>query len=295
MRRCTDHHVSRINYSLPSSFSSSSSLLSFFSSFSHYLLTKNRMPFLPSSLDSNLLKTPSLPLTSNKFPSFPDQMKSTPSINQMNPYQLIALKARQATKEREAKRKARLLERSSQSSGSGSSGMMSSGESSLGDGSFPRERSEWGRVQPNPTAVPPSLPSPTSSSIESSESQTNRDPRDDRSILYPTTTTANTPATQASFEQASQIPRGPVPPSIPNGINEISHDTTMEEEDDDADLRRLMNQAQAMLNISGNPSSSESKSPDNSNGTRVLEVETELNKGKVVGISVLPDLNDERR
>jgi hypothetical protein len=288
-------------YSLLSSFSALFHLPSLPSLilFLPYILTHSyRMPFLPSLPDPKLLNTPSLSppdYLTHKFPSNPNQIESTNPHDQMNPYQLIALKARQATKEREAKRKARLLERSSQSSGSGSSGMMSSGESSLGDGSFPRERSEWGRVQPNPTAVPPSLPSPTSSSIESSESQTNRDPRDDRSIPNLITTTHTTPLTQASFEQDSQIPNGPVPPSIPNGINEISHDTTMEEEDDDADLRRLMNQAQAMLNISGNPSSSESKSPDNSNGTRVLEVETELNKGKVVGISVLPDLNDERR
>lgn len=213
----------------------------------------------------------------------------------MNPYQLIALKARQATKEREARRKARLLEKGSQSSGSGSSGVISSGESSLGDGSFPKQRSEWSGVQPTSTSVSPSLPSPTSSSIESSESQTNRDPRDDRSILYPTIITNTAPATQASFEQASQIPRGPVPPSIPNGIKEISHDTTMVEEDDDADLKRLMNQAQAMLNISGNPSSSEDTSPDKGNDPRVMDVVTEVDMGRVVGTSVSVDPNDERR
>lgn len=206
----------------------------------------------------------------------------------MNPYHLIALKARQATKEREAKRKARLLERGSQSSGSGSSGVMSSGESSLGDGSFPRERSEWGGIQPTPTLVSPSLSSSTSST-ESNKSQLKRD----LNTIQPV---RNLPtSTQSPLEQASQISDGPVPPPAPKGMNDSSHDTTMEEEDDDADLKRLMNQAQAMLNISGNSSSTESKSPDKVNDPRALDVETKLDNGKVLGASVLPDPNDERR
>jgi hypothetical protein len=290
---CTDHHVSRINYSLPSSFSSSSSLLSFFSSFSHYLLTKNRMPFLPSSLDSNLLKTPSLPLTSNKFPSFPDQMKSTPSINQMNPYQLIALKARQATKEREAKRKARLLERSSQSSGSGSSGVISSGESSLGSGLFSRKRAYWGGIQPTSTSASLSIPSSSPSTVESCESQTSRDLHTIQPVrILPTTTSTST---QSPLEQASQISNGPVAPPVPNGMNDTSHNTTMEEEDDDADLKRLMNQAQAMLKIADSPSQTENGSQKMVNSSEVLVNKSELDMGTVVSTSVLPDPNDEKR
>jgi hypothetical protein len=293
-------------YSLPSSFSSLfhlpslPSLIVFFLS----LITHSyRMPFIPSSLDPVPPKATSLPLssptsnslTSNKLPSFPDQMNSTTSFNQMNPYQLIALKARQATKEREARRKARVLERGSQNSGSGSSGMMSSGESSLGDESFPQERSEWGVARPTSTSVSPSLSSPTSSSIESSESQQDRNLHAGRSIPNLITTTHTTPLTQASFEQDSQKPNGPVPPPIPNGMNDISHETTVEEEDDDADLKRLMNQAQAMLNISGDPSSSESTSPDKGNDPRVMDVVTEVDMGRVVGTSVSVDPNDERR
>jgi hypothetical protein len=214
----------------------------------------------------------------------------------MNPYQLIALKARHATKEREAKRKARLLEMSSQSSGSGSCGM-SSAASSLGDGSFPRERSEWER-QPTPTSTLSSLPqvSPSiTSSSSAGESQRNQDPHAVRSVRDLNNTTTTTPLNPEYFEQDSRIPNGPVPLLIPNGMNDISHNTTMEEEDDDADLKRLMNQAQAMLNISANPANSESKSPDKGNDPRVLDVETELENGKVLGTSVLPDLNDERR
>jgi hypothetical protein len=211
----------------------------------------------------------------------------------MNPYQIIALKARQATKEREARRTARLLERGSQSSGSGSSGVMSSGDSSLGDGSFPRERSEWGGIQQTSTSVPPSLPS-SSPSTESSESQTSRDLHTIQSVLPGLTTATNTPARHGS-EYNSQISDGPVPPLIPNGMNDISHNLTMEEEDDDADLKRLMNQAQAMLNIAANPSSSASKSPVQRNDQRVLDNETKLDNGKGVGTSVSVDPNDERR
>jgi hypothetical protein len=69
----------------------------------------------------------------------------------------------------------------------------------------------------------------------------------------------------------------------------------MEEDDDDADLKRLMNQAQAMLNISGNPSSSEDTSPDKGNDPRVMDVVTEVDMGRVVGTSVSADPNDERR
>ena len=78
-------------------------------------------------------------------------------------------------------------------------------------------------------------------------------------------------------------------------MNNISHDTTMEEEDDDADLKRLMNQAQAMLNISDNPSQPKKSSVDIKNGSRVLDVGTGLDEGKVVGTSVTADPNDERR
>ena len=256
------------------------------------------MPFLPSSLDPRLLNTPSLPppdyLTS-KFPSFPDQTNSTISFDQMNPYQIIALKARQATREREARRKARLLERGSQSSGSGSSGVVSSGESSLKDGSLPKERSKWGRIQTTSTSVPPSLSSPNSSSIESSESQQNRNIHAGRSIPNLIITTYTTALTQAFFEQDSQILIDPVPPPIPNGMNDISHDTTMEEEDDDADLKRLMNQAQAMLKISDNQSQVKNRSENDNNDSRTLIDETELDKGKIMGTSVLPDPNYERR
>jgi hypothetical protein len=281
--------------SIFSSFSSFS-ILSSFSSFSHHSLTHSyRMPFLQSPIDPNLLNTPSLSppdYLAHKFPSNPNQIESTNPFDQMNPYQVIALKAREATKEREAKRKARLLERGSQSSGIGSSGMMSSGENSLGDGSFPQERSEWGVARPTPTSVSPSLPSCTPST-ESSKSQLNRDLKIIQPVRnFPTSTNTST---QSPLEQASQISDGPGLPPVPNGMNDSSHDTTMEEEDDDADLKRLMSQAQAMLNISGDPSSSESTSPDNSNGTRRLDVETELNKGKVVGTTVLSDPNDERR
>jgi hypothetical protein len=215
----------------------------------------------------------------------------------MNPYQLIALKARQATKDREARRKARLLESSGQSSGSGSNGM-SSGASSLGDGSFPRERSEWDRVQPTSTSTPFSFPrvSPSiSSSSPSSESQRSKDRNAVQSVRNLNTTTTTFPLNPVYFDQCSRIPNGPVPLPMPNGMNDISHNTTMEEEDDDADLKRLMNQAQAMLNISAIPANSESKSPDKGNDRRVLDVETELENGKVLGTSVLPDLNDERR
>jgi hypothetical protein len=284
--------------SIFSSFSSFSILFSFSSfSFSRHSLTHSyRMPFLPSSPDPKLLNTPSLPppdYLTNKFPSFPNQTESTTPFDQMNPYQLIALKARQATKEREARRKARLLERGSQSSGNGSSGVISSGESSLGDGSFPRERSEWGGTQPTSTSVPPSNTSPTPST-ESSESQTSRDLHTIQSVLPSLTTATNTPARHGS-EYNSQISDGPVPPLIPNGMKDMSHDPGTEEEDDDADLKRLMNQAQAMLTISTNPSSSGSKSPDKGNDQRVLDDETKLKNGKGVGISVLPDPNVERR
>jgi hypothetical protein len=279
-------------YSLPS-------LLLFFSFifllFLHQLLTHSyRMPFTPSPIDVNLLNTPSLPppdyLTS-KLPSFPNQIESTNPFDQMNPYQLIALKARQATKEREAKRKARLLERSSQSSGSGSSGVMRSGESSLGDGSFPRQRSEWDRAAPKSTSVSPSLQSSTPST-ESSKTRLERDLNTVEVRNFPTTTNTST---RLSLEQASQISDDPVPSLIPNGMNDMSYDPGTEEEDDDADLKRLMNQAQAMLNISANPLSSESKSPDKGNDQRVLDVEPELNNGKGVGTSVLADPNDEKR
>jgi len=222
-------------------------------------------------------------------------MKTT-SIDQMNPYQLIALKARQATKEREARRKTRLLERGSQNSGSGSSGMMSSGESSLGDGSFPRERSEWGRLQTS-TAVPSSLPqvSPTNSwPSPPSESQRSQDPHTVQTVRD-LTITANTPA-RHGFEYDVQISNRPVPPPISNGMNDISHDTTMEEEDDDADLKRLMNQAQAMLTISDNPSQPETGSTNISIKKASGTVdETELGRERVLGTSVLPDPNNERR
>jgi hypothetical protein len=290
-------------HSLPSSFSSlfhlpslPSLIVFFLSLFTH----SYRMPFIPSSLDPVPPKATSLPLssptsnslTSNKLPSFPDQMNSTTSFNQMNPYQLIALKARQATKEREAKRKARLLEKGSQSSGSGSSGVISSGESSLGDGSFPKQRSEWSGVQPTSTSASPSLPSSTPPA-ESSKSQLERDLNTIQPVRnFPTTTNTST---QSPLEHASQISDDPGLPPVPNGMNDSSHDTTMEEEDDDADLKRLMNQAQATLNISANPSSSESKSPVQRNDQRVLDVVTEVDMGRVVGTPVSVDPNDERR
>jgi hypothetical protein len=214
----------------------------------------------------------------------------------MNPYQLIALKARQATKEREAKRKARLLERGSQSSGSGSSGVMGSGESSLGNGSFPRERSEWGRVQPTSTSTSSSLPqvSPSiSSSSPSSESQRSQDRNAVQSVRDLTATTITPARPGLVYEQ--QRFNGPALSPITNETNDHHHDIQMEEEDDDADLKRLMNQAQAMLNISASSPSSGSKSPDNGNDPGLLDVETELDKGKLVGTSVLSDPNDERR
>jgi hypothetical protein len=211
----------------------------------------------------------------------------------MNPYQLIALKARQATKEREARRKARLLERGSQSSGNGSSGVISSGETSLGYGSFPRELSEWGGIQPTSTSASLSVPSSTPST-ESSKSQLERDLNTIQSVPSSLTTSTNTPARHGS-EYNSQISDGPVPPLIPNGMKDMSHDPGTEEEDDDADLKRLMNQAQAMLTISTNPSSSGSKSPDKRNDQRVLDDETKLEDGKGVGASALADPNDERR
>jgi len=214
----------------------------------------------------------------------------------MNPYQLIALKARQATKEREAKRKAKLLERGSQNSGSGSSGVMSSGESSLGDGSFPGERSEWGRVQTS-NMGPLSIPSSDCSTVESSESQPSRSLHDSQSIApFPSLslTHTTTPTTPSSSEYYQQISNGPVPPPISNGMNDIFHDTTMEEEDDDADLKRLMNQAQAMLTISDNPSQPETKSTNIiSKASGTVDV-TELGRGKVLGTSALADPNDER-
>jgi len=215
----------------------------------------------------------------------------------MNPYQLIALKARQATKEREAKRKAKLLERVSQnsgsSSGSGSSGMMSSGGSSFGEGSFPRERSEWNGVQISTTGSP-SIPSSTPSTVESSESQPSRGEHTVQSVI-PRPTTATTPPARHGFEYDVQISDGPVPPPISNGVNDISHDTTMEEEDDDADLKRLMNQAQAMLTISDNASQPETGSKNITRKASGTVDETELGREKVLGTSALADLNDERR
>jgi len=295
-----------IEYQFFSSFFLLFSLSSFFSSFSYSLpfptayFIPNRMPFLQSPIDAKLLKTPSLPppdyLTS-QYPSSPDQTNATTSLDQMNPYQLIALKARQATKEREAKRKARLLEWGSQNSGSGSSGVMSSGESSLGDGSFPRERSEWGRLQTSTTGSL-SIPSSTPSTVESSESQPSRGLHDSQSVLpfaSLSLTHTTTPTTPSSSEYYQQISNGPVPSPMSNGMNDISHDTTMEEEDDDADLKRLMNQAQAMLTIPDNPSQPETGSRNITSKASGTVDDTELGREKVLGTSALADLNDERR
>jgi len=69
----------------------------------------------------------------------------------------------------------------------------------------------------------------------------------------------------------------------------------MEEEDDDADLKRLMNQAQAMLSISDNHSQAKNRSENDNNDSRTLIDETELDKEKIMGASVLPDPNYERR
>ena len=80
-----------------------------------------------------------------------------------------------------------------------------------------------------------------------------------------------------------------------NGMNDISHDTTMEEEDDDADLKRLMNQAQAMLTISDNHSQPETGSTNISIKASGTVDETVLGREKVLGTSALPQLNDERR
>ena len=220
-----------------------------------------------------------------------DQITASDS---MNPYRLIALKAKQATKEREAKRKARILKRVRQGLGSGSGGVISSGESSLGSGSFPRERSEWDTVQQASTSGSLSIPSPTTCTVGLSESRSSRDLHNSQSV--PTslsTTTASTPS--PSSEQCQRLLNGLVPSPIPTRVNNISHDTTMEEEDDDADLKRLMNQAQAMLNISDNPSQPKKSSVDIKNGSRVLDVGTGLDEGKVVGTSVTADPNDERR
>ena len=80
-----------------------------------------------------------------------------------------------------------------------------------------------------------------------------------------------------------------------NGMNDISHDTTMEEEDDDADLKRLMNQAQAMLTISDNPPQPETRSKNITSKASGTVDDTELGREKVLGTSALADLNDERR
>jgi hypothetical protein len=218
----------------------------------------------------------------------------------MNPYQLIALKARQATKEREAKRKARLLERSNQSSGSGSgsgsSGVISSssGESSLGSGSesFPKERSQWDRVQPKSTPISPSILSTPTSTVGSGKNQPSSGSRNMQSVPSSLTTINNT---QASLERASQGSNGPVLPPITNTINEINHDIQMEEEDDDADLKRLMNQAQAMLKITDNLSQPENRLTGRVNESRAPNDETQLDRGKVASTSVSADPNDERR
>jgi hypothetical protein len=287
--------------SIFSSFSSFSILFSFSSfSFSRHSLTHSyRMPFLPSSPDPKLLNTPSLrppDCLTNKFPSFPNQTESTNPFDQMNPYQLIALKARQATKEREAKRKARLLERGSQSSGSGSSGVISSGDSSLGDGSFPRERSEWEKIQPISTSTSSSLPqvSPSlSSSSPSSESQRSQDRNAVQSVRDLNTTT-NTPA-QPGLEYEQHRCNGPVLSPITYKINDYHHDNQMEEEDDDADLKRLMNQAQAMLQITDNPSEPETRSKSITSRASGTVDETELGREKVLSTSALADPNSERR
>jgi len=221
-----------------------------------------------------------------------DQITASDS---MNPYRLIALKAKQATKEREAKRKARLLERGSQNSGSGSSGVVSSGESFLGDGSFPRERSEWGRLQTSTTGSL-SIPSSTPSTVELSNSRSSGDSHTIQSVS-PSLTTPPNPPGRHGFEYDVQISDGPVPPPAPNGMNDMSHDTTTEEEeeDDDADLKRLMNQAQAMLTISDNPSQPETGSTNISIKANETVDETDLGREKVSSTSASADPNDERR
>jgi hypothetical protein len=78
-------------------------------------------------------------------------------------------------------------------------------------------------------------------------------------------------------------------------MNDTSHNTTMEEEDDDADLKRLMNQAQAMLKIADSPSQTENGSQKMVNSSEVLVNKSELDMGTVVSTSVLPDPNDEKR
>jgi len=251
------------------------------------------MPFIPSSPDPKFSITPSLPLASPisdgliplKFPSSSHKMDQSTASDLMNPYQLIALKARQATKERVAKRKARLLERSSQSSGSGSSEVISSGGISLGSGSFPRERSEWDYVKQASTSGSLSIPSATTSTGESSESRSGRDLHNSRSSPPSLGTTL------PSWKQYQLSLNDPVPSPISSRVNNISHDTTMEEEDDDADLKKLMNQAQAMLNISGNQAHSESKSQEHVITPRVPT----RNEVQMGASSLLADPNDERR
>ena len=260
-------------------------LLFLFSSLTHLRL----MPFIPSSPDPTLSITPSLPLLSPisdepvpiKFPSSSDKMDQSTASDLMNPYRLIALKARQATKERIAKRKARLLERSSHSSGRGSNGVASSWGSSLGSGSFPRQRSQWDTVQQAST----SIPAPTTWTGESSESRSGRDLHDSRSLP------PNLGTTLPSWKQYQLSLNDSVPSPTSTRVNNISQDTTMEEEDDDADLKKLMNQAQAMLNISGNQAHSESKSQEHVITPRVPT----RNEVQMGGTSLLADPNDERR
>ena len=260
------------------------------------------MPFIQSSVDPELRITPSLPLASSisdeliplKVPSSSDKMNQTTASDLMNPYQLIALKARQATKEREAKRKARILERVSQGLRSGSGGVISSGESSLGSGSSPRERSEWDTVQQASTTGSLSAPLPTTWTVGLSESRSSRDLHNSQSVP-PSLTTTTASTTSPSSEQCQRLLNGLVPSPIPTRVNKISHDTTMEEEDDDADLKRLMNQAQAMLNISDNPSQSKKSSMNSNDASKMMNVGTGLDKVVMVSASVLAAPNDKRR
>lgn len=256
------------------------------------------MPFIQSSVDPELRITPSLPLASsisdelipNDFPSFSDKMNQTTALDQMNPYQLIALKAKQATKEREAKRKARILKRVSQGLGSGSGGVISSGGSSLGSGSFPRERTEWDSVQQASTSGSLTIPAPTTSTVKSSESRLGRYLHHSQSVP-PNLSTTTASTTPPSSEQYQRLLNDLVPSPISTRENNISYDSTMEEEDDDADLKRLMNQAQAMLNISGKQAHSESESQENVVTPRV-PTQKEI---QMEGTSLLADPNDERR
>jgi hypothetical protein len=265
------------------------------------------MPFidpLPSPNPADMLKRPSLPLSPDsisspkeipiqpiQFPSLPFYSPSTPMKElspRLNPYELIAMKAREASKQREAKRKADKEARereSSQSSGMGSgsesqsSTMISSGESSLG--SIPEL--EPTRKQSTSTSTP-SLPR---NGVPPQDGHTTENVLS--SPIWPSRP-VNRGHAEIELVPHVQSYTSTNPAAVP--INKAEDGPI--EEDDDADLKRLMNQAKNMLHISDN-SQTGGKSQSNTNKPVESSDVTRLDEARGVEMPVLADANDERR